>query len=407
MKEAFFLLSKKTLKQTIILAFIGASFAHAPMMFAQEGLSKTPNLSKEVAAITPVDEVVMPQGYPTELDELTPDIRSYVVVDQETNRILMARQANTPYPIASMSKVPAVYMVYKAIEEGKLSLDQKIKVPAEIVEHLSNNPELSSAYLKTDVEYPVKDLIYSVMMESGNDATSALLWHIYGSEQAAVQAIRDQLTEWGLTNFEFYITSGAPNQYLPESMWMPGSTASDENKMSAADMALVAQYVVEKYPQILEVTSSKEYVFMKGTDHERTLFTPIALLEGGEYGRPGVTGLKSGLTDAAGKNFVTTTTENGRKLISVVMGIKPEFSSYQETGILLDGLAKHPDLYKLEGLSSNRIPTLAERQAEEASLAAQNASSNEQSDKAHIPQYENKRDSFLTNLMRSIFGFFN
>lgn len=401
------MLRKKTLHKTILFVLVGATFAYAPMVVAQEGLSKTPDLSKSFEATTPVNDIVMPEGYPAELNELTPDIRSYVVIDQETNRILMARQANTSYPIASMSKVPAVYMVYKAIEEGKLSLDQKIKIPSEIIENLSENPELSSSHLQADVEYSVKDLIYTVMMESGNDATSALLWQIYGSEQAAVQAIRDQLTEWGLTNFEFYTTSGAPNQYIPESMWMPGSKATDENKMSAADMALVAQYVVEKYPQLLEVTSAKEYVFMQGTDYERIIYTSNALLDGGEYGRPGITGLKSGLTDAAGKNFVATTTENGRKLISVVMGIDPAFSSYQETSILLDGLAKHPDLYKLEGLTSNRIPTLAERQAEEASLAAQNSASNEQQNDNTTPQYENKRDSFLTNLMRGIFGIFN
>lgn len=398
------MLYRKSIKHFIVL--VSASFAllnTATISHAQ--LSKTPNLNKEVN-FTPVEEVLMPEGYPGELNELTEDIRSYVVIDQETNKILMARQANTVYPIASMSKVPAVFMVYKAIEEGRLQLEDKIKISPEIVEHLTHNPELSSAGLVADVEYSVKDLIYATMMESGNDSTSALLWHIYGSEQAAVEAIRAQLTEWGLTNFEFYTTSGAPNQYLPESMWMPGSTSADENKMSAADMALVAQYTVEKYPQLLEVTSTTSYTFMAGTDHERVIGTSNELLDGYRFGRPGITGLKSGYTDGAGKCFVATSTENGRKIISVVMGVPAEYSSYQETGILLDGLATHPDLHQLEGLASNRKQTLAEREAESASIAAAEASSNEIASD-NVPKYENRRDSFLTNLMKNIFGIFN
>ena len=149
------MLYRKSIKHFIVL--VSASFAllnTATISHAQ--LSKTPNLNKEVN-FTPVEEVLMPEGYPGELNELTEDIRSYVVIDQETNKILMARQANTVYPIASMSKVPAVFMVYKAIEEGRLQLEDKIKISPEIVEHLTHNPELSSAGLVADVEYSVKD----------------------------------------------------------------------------------------------------------------------------------------------------------------------------------------------------------------------------------------------------------
>ena len=353
----------------------------------------------------------MPSGYPEELNSLTEDTRSYVVIDQDTHKVLMEREGNKPYPIASMSKIMSVYLTYKAIEEGKIKLDDKIKTPESIVRDFTDNAELSNAGLVTDAEYTVQDLLYGIMLASGNDATTLLMSHIYGSEQEAVAAIRRQLDEWGIENYEFYTTSGAPNKYLPESYWIEGSTKDSQNKMSAADVALMAQYITEKYPQILELSSAREYTMAKDSDHPIKMANNNLLLEGAQYGRPGVTGLKSGYTDEAGKCFVTTTTENGRKMIAVVMGVQEPYSSYEETKILLDGLNKHPDLYQLEGLATNLLPTQAEKEAQAAKAASEEAASKAQaagSDKEeNVESLPNRRNNPFTNFMRSIFGIFN
>ena len=352
----------------------------------------------------------MPSGYPEELNSLTEDTRSYVVIDQDTHKVLMEREGNKPYPIASMSKIMSVYLTYKAIEEGKIKLDDKIKTPESIVRDFTDNAELSNAGLVAGAEYTVQDLLYGIMLASGNDATTLLMSHIYGSEQEAVAAIRRQLDEWGIENYEFYTTSGAPNKYLPESYWIEGSTKDSQNKMSAADVALMAQYITEKYPQILELSSAREYTMAKDSDHPIKMANNNLLLEGAQYGRPGVTGLKSGYTDEAGKCFVTTTTENGRKIIAVVMGVQEPYSSYEETKILLDGLDKHPELYQLEGLATNLLPTQAEKEAQAAKAASEEAASKAQaagSKEEDVESLPNRRNNPFTNFMRSIFGIFN
>ena len=354
----------------------------------------------------------MPADYPQELLDWYAsniDARSYAVVDVETNKILAQSQGNIPYPIASMSKVMAVYLVYKAIDEGKLSLDTKITIPQEIEDYYSFNPEMSAVGLYAGEEYSVEDLIHGVMFLSGNDATSALLWEIYGTEQAAVQAIREQLTEWGFTDFEFYTVSGIPNMYLPEELWMDGSNETSENKMSAVDVALMSQYVVKEFPHLLEVTSKYEYTFAAGTELEQVFYTSNQLLEGQAYGRPGITGLKSGMTDAAGRNFVSTSTENSREVIAVVMGLFPredglDVTTYRETEILLDALLDYPDLYQLEGLPSNMRLTRAEREAELAKLAEEEAQAEMAEEGIEL---ENRRDSPVTNFMRDLFNVFN
>ena len=271
------------------------------------------------------------------------------------------------------------------------------------------NPDMSAVGLLAGEKYSVEDLIHGVMFLSGNDATSALLWEIYGTEQAAVQAIREQLTDWGFSDFEFYTVSGIPNLYLPETFWMTGSNESSENKMSAADVALMSQYVVKEFPHLLEVTSKNEYTFAAGTDLEQVFYTSNQLLEGQAYGRPGITGLKSGMTDAAGRNFVSTSTENGREVITVVMGLFPredglEVTTYWETEILLDALADYPDLYTLEGLTSNKHLTRVEREAELAKLAEEAAKAEMAEEGIEL---DNRRNSPVTNFMRDLFNVFN
>ena len=394
--------NKRTIKWLTVLSLSSMCYANLYPTTAQ-AVSKTPIFNSNNVLLEPSEPIGMPEDYPSELQEWydnNMDARSYVVIDQETNKILANREGNVPYPIASMTKVLSMYLIYQALDEGTLKLDQEIEIPTEIVEDISSNVELSNVWLVEGITYPVEDLMYAVMLQSANDATSALMWEIYGSEQAAVQAMQDKLTEWGITNAQMYSTSGAPNSEVPESWWMPGSNEMSENTMSAADMALVAQHTIEEYPQILDITTTREYTYMEGTDEEQILFNPNQLLEGGSYGRSGITGLKSGFTDAAGLNFVATGNQADRDFIAVAMGTFGEgMSSYWEIEILLDGLLDHPEVVDLDLPTNLKAQEPAEELVEEA---AQEDTTTEDS-----TPIENNRDNAITNFMRDIFGVFN
>lgn len=394
--------NKRTIKWLTVLSLTSMCYANLYPTTAQ-AVSKTPIFNSDNVLLEPSEPIEMPEDYPSELQEWydsNMDARSYVVIDQATNKILANREGNVPYPIASMTKVLSMYLIYQALDEGTLKLDQEIEIPTEIVEDISSNVELSNVWLVEGITYPVEDLMYAVMLQSANDATSALMWEIYGSEQAAVQAMQDQLTEWGITNAQMYSTSGAPNIEVPESWWMPGSNEMSENTMSAADMALVAQHTIEEYPQILDITTTREYTYMEGTDEEQILFNPNQLLEGGTYGRSGITGLKSGFTDAAGLNFVATGNQADRDFIAVAMGTFGEgMSSYWEIEILLDGLLDHPEVIDLD------LPTNLKAQEPTEELVEEAAQENPATEDS--TPIENNRDNAITNFMRDIFGVFN
>lgn len=398
--------SHKFLKKTMV-GLLALSLGFSPLT-ASAQLSKVPVLNGEMPVIPEQDPFVLPDDYPQELIdhfEQNIDARSYIVIDAETNRVLAEGQGNTRYPIASMSKIAAMYLIYQAIDEGKIKLTDKISIPQEIEDQMSFNFNMSAMGLYADTQYTVEELMYGIMLLSGNDATSALMWHLYGNEQEAVKAIRDLLSSWGITNFEFYTTSGIPNQYIPDSWWIEGSNSTSENQMTAADVAFMAQKIITDYPEILEISSATTYTAQEGTDREVVMYNPNELLPGAAYGREGITGLKSGTTDAAGKNFVATGEENGRSIIAVAMGVfdtaEMTMSSYWEIEILLNKLSEFPDLYQNENLPTN-IPQPVEV-VEETTLAPEE--SENQVSQSSLPT-ENRRDNPLTNFMKGIFDIF-
>lgn len=385
-----------------------------PVVAQVENLSKIPNLDLDINQAKDYTPIVMPDDYPEELTSFfdnSTESRSFVVVDVETNRILAQRGANIPYPIASMTKILTAYLVYKAIDEGKLTLKTEVEAPADLTKVLSENYELSATPLVAGEKYTVNELLHALIMMSGNDAASLLMREIYGSESAATQAMIDQLTTWGFIDFSLYTTSGVPNEYLPEDWRMSGSAASNENVMSAQDLALMAQYIIKEYPEILDISSKDQYEFKKDSPYAQIFYTTNSFLPGKSLERDGITGLKSGSTQKAGDCFVATGKENGREIIAVSMGIFTRedgtiSSPYNDLDLILDALKENPDLYKNDKLPTNLLPSLEERQAIEASKEAEAAAANEDGqDESKETTLENKRDNPITNFIGKLFDF--
>lgn len=371
-----------------------------------QSISKTPNFSSGAEIIAPTPDFIRPEDYPQDLIdwyEQNMDTRSYVVIDAETNRVIAQKAGNTPYPVASMSKLLSTYLIYEAIENDQISLDTEITISSEIEDAFTSNPNLSNVGLLVDEVYTVEELLHGILIQSGNDATSAVLWEIYGSEQDATKAMNDKLAEWHITSAKMYTVSGAPNAEIPKSLWYPGSSEADQNIMSAADMALVGQYLVEDYPEVLDITSKMSYTLGEGTDYAVTIGNSNLLLPetGSEFARPGVDGLKSGFTDGAGRCFIThSTDENGREIYAVVMGIFDEYTnSFWETEILLDGLQEYPNMYQNEDLPTNLRQAPEEENVDESN---EDKSTESQTEVESMP---NRRNNPLTNFMRDITQF--
>ena len=266
-----------------------------------------------------------------------------IAVEATTGKVLYEKDATTPDGIASMTKILTVYLVYKAIDEGKLSWDTKVSI-SDYAYDLTENSDASNVTMEAR-EYTVEQLVNAAMVASANSAAIALAEQIGGTESKFVDMMKAQLEEWGITDATIVNASGLNNSYLGDNIY-PGSSSTDENMMSARDVAIIAQHLITEYPDILKITSQTTADF-DGT----TMNTYNYMLEGMPYERSGVDGLKTGTTELAGASFVATSTENGMRIISVVMNADgwedDEYARFEATNDLLDYVKSNYEMVTL------------------------------------------------------------
>ena len=266
-----------------------------------------------------------------------------IAVEATTGKVLYEKDATTPDGIASMTKILTVYLVYKAIDEGKISWDTKVSI-SDYAYNLTANSDASNVPMEAR-EYTVEQLVNAAMVASANSAAIALAEQIGGTESKFVDMMKAQLEAWSITDATIVNASGLNNSYLGDNIY-PGSSSTDENMMSARDVAIIAQHLITEYPDILKITSQTTADF-DGT----TMNTYNYMLEGMPYERSGVDGLKTGTTELAGASFVATSTENGMRIISVVMNADgwedDEYARFEATNDLLDYVKSNYEMVTL------------------------------------------------------------
>jgi len=221
--------------------------------------------------------------------------RAAIVVDYGTGLVLMEKNADTPLPPASMSKLMTIYMVFEALEDGRLTLDEKLPVSERAMRQGG-----SSMFLNTRDRVTVEDLIRGVVVLSGNDATVVLAEALAGSEDEFARAMTRRARALGMTNSTFANSNGMPD---------PGQ------RMSARDLATLAAALIRDFPQYYPYFGETEFAFDGRTPANTRNRNPLLRLG------IGADGLKTGYTDEAGYGLVGSAIRNGRRVIVMVNGL--------------------------------------------------------------------------------------
>ena len=250
-----------------------------------------------------------------------PDINAdaSMIVDFSTGQILQAENINQPMGIASMTKMLVEYIVFEEVDTGNLTWDTEISI-SDYAYRISQNYNLSNVPLRSDYTYTLEELYEAMAIYSANGATIAIAEHIAGSELAFVKRMRETVEDFGIKDAELFNVTGLDREYLGENA-DPDSSEEDENRMSARSVAIITNRIVEDYPEILKVASIPTKTFREGTLDAIDMVNWNRMLEGLSHYRSGVDGLKTGTTDIAGYTFTATAKENGRRLLTVVMGV--------------------------------------------------------------------------------------
>jgi D-alanyl-D-alanine carboxypeptidase (penicillin-binding protein 5/6) len=231
--------------------------------------------------------------------------RSWILLDHFSGRVLAENHPDERAEPASLTKLMAAYVVFHALEEGRLKLTDPVTI-SERAWHT----EGSRSFVQVGAKIPVDTLIKGMIVQSGNDATLALAEKVGGTEAVFVQVMNDYAHRLGMTNTHFVNSEGLPaaGQYS-----------------SARDMATLANALIGEFPQYYPLFSQREFVWNNIHQENRN----------GLLGKdPSVDGLKTGHTDNAGFCLASSAIRNGMRLVSVVMGA-PSVKAREEASAAL------------------------------------------------------------------------
>ncbi len=231
--------------------------------------------------------------------------KSAIVYDVATGQTLMEKNADMALPPASMSKLMTLNMVFEALEDGRMTLDEEI-----IVSSKASAYGGSTMFLQTGDRVRVEDLIRGVIVLSGNDASTALGEAIAGSEPAFAQMMTERALELGMDNSTFANANGWP---------------APQQRMSVRDLATLAKRLITVFPQYYGYFAETEFQYKDSPPANRFNRNPVLKLN------IGADGLKTGHTQEAGYGLVGSAKQGNRRIIFVVTGIDTQEGRAEES----------------------------------------------------------------------------
>ena len=251
--------------------------------------------------------------------------KSWLLLDATSGQIIAAQDPAARIEPASLTKIMTAYVTFRAIQDKKISVDQMVNVSVR-----AWKVDNSSSKMFIDPATPVKinDLLYGLMVQSGNDAAVALAEAVAGDEGTFVTLMNREAQRMGLKNTKFANPHGLP---------------SPDNYSTAQDLSVLAAHVIKDFPEFYKIDSVKQFTYNKITQQNRNRLLWLD---------PTVDGMKTGHTDAAGYCMIASARRpNGstgeRRLISVVIGTTSDAVRTQESQKLLNWGYQNFDTVKL------------------------------------------------------------
>jgi D-alanyl-D-alanine carboxypeptidase (penicillin-binding protein 5/6) len=218
--------------------------------------------------------------------------REALLVDAATGAVLLEKEADRPMPPASMSKIMTVYLVFEALKEGRLSLDDEL-----LVSEKAWRMGGSKMFVEVGKQVRVEDLLRGIIVQSGNDACIVLAESLAGSEEAFAELMNQKAAELGLHDSSFANSTGWPHP---------------EQRMSPRDLATLAARTIADFPEYYHYYAETTFTF---SDIKQGNRNPLL------YKNVGADGLKTGHTEEAGYGLTGSAVQNGRRLIVVINGL--------------------------------------------------------------------------------------
>lgn len=225
--------------------------------------------------------------------------RGAILIDAASGKVLQADNADAACYPASIVKLMDLLIIVELIEKGALQPQEAIPVTA-----AAATMGGSQVYLKEKEVMSLDDMLYALIVQSANDAATALAIHIAGTKEAFVDMMNRRAKELGMTGTVFHSVHGLP----------PGK-GQQPDVSTPRDIAILSRELL-RHPKALEYTSETERTLRSGSENPFIMRTHNNLLGTFE----GCDGLKTGYFRKAGYSIAATASRRGARAIAVVMG---------------------------------------------------------------------------------------
>ena len=239
------------------------------------------------------------------------------VIDPATRKVYFEENADMVLPIASMAKMMTCLIAMERISHGLLELDKPVTISAR-----ASKMGGSQIYAKAGQTFPMQTLLAAAMIQSANDAATAIAEDIAGSDESFAEMMNARAKQLGLTSATFSDPHGLPNAKDPERV----------DKMSARDLAMLGIELM-KYPLMRQYAKTATFPFENGT-FTAGLTNPNHLVNPAKRDyMPSATGIKTGYSAPAGFCITASAEKGGRPLVAVVMGATKRYGPLSSFGI--------------------------------------------------------------------------
>lgn len=236
--------------------------------------------------------------------------RAAWVYDLTTNTVLLEKNAHEPMPPASMSKLMTINMLFEALRDGRVKLEDRFAVSSH-----AKSMEGSTMFLNEQDRPTVDELIKGMIVLSGNDACVAVAEGLAGTEAEFANKMNARAQALGMTDSHFANASGWPDP---------------NHRMSMHDLGILAVRLITEFPEYYPYFSLTEFPYDGRSPDNRFNRNPLLKMN------IGADGLKTGHTSEAGYGLVGSAVQNGRRIVFVISGLETEKARAEEAQRLAD-----------------------------------------------------------------------
>ena len=232
--------------------------------------------------------------------------KSIILMEPVSGQILYEENADEERIPASVTKLMTLLLTFEAIEQGECTLNDVITA-SEYASSMGG----TQIYLAQGEKMTLEELIIAVAVGSANDAAVAIAEYLAESEENFVERMNEKAEDLGMTNTHFVNPNGLP---------------ADNHYTTAKDLCILAQEIVNNYPQILNYTSLQSYT-LRADSKPFVLYNKNKLL----WWYEGADGLKTGwIGEDSGYNVAATATKDNMRLIAIVLGAEKTYDNFYD-----------------------------------------------------------------------------